>query len=619
MKIAIHSCFFSSGESATAKTFIATGKNKGYDVREFFNVQEIEAFNPNFVVNFNFVFPKLTRFPTYAAVGIPLEEQRESDQKYLLTFDGYLTVSGNKMRQFTTDLCLSMDKALPVLFFPGQHGSSFSFPLSNLQNAKLMYCGQNWDKRYLALIKLLSKHEWFNVYGPSYGWESVGVNYKGEISYDDHSLFEIYRQAGVGLSLQSKEFVDYNIVTNRILEITAAGAVAIVQKMPFIEENFGDSVLYIDHRKPDKELYKDIVSHMDWIRAHPLEAAEKAQKANQILKSKFSAEEMLDRYLEYHHASMKYGGWSLSIPKKSQPEVAVIIRAGGRPIEILERAFDSLKKQVYQNIRPILVLYKKLDYLEEFLEKYRPFFTKIDVVECWGGIRSTTLWAGLNYVYNQNIPYFCILDDDDEFFPNHISNLFETLQQDNKKGGTSQWAYSLWLEEHQGGEFKYWSIKENRTIRFYAPLAKSIAEESQYLAPTSVFIKTSLLDQTILQDPYMHTGEDGYLWQLLFSKSLPVPSFRLTSLQHQHGENSNFATDPLRSFDLLKLKTRFLGKRQMDGRFWTTNIMIDRAQESGSTSPANRNKVIRILRLIKKIIVRGPSLVKAILLKIEKI
>lgn len=618
MKIAIHSCFFSSGESATAQNFMAAGKNKGFDVREFHNTQEIEAFEPDFVINFNFLFPKLTRFPTYAAVGAPLEEVPEFFLPYLLTFDGYVASSGHKMQGFATDLCFSTHKAPPVLYCSGHYVPDFKIPLNGPENAKLTYCGHNWDKRYLTLLELLSKHEWFSVYGLPDRWKNTKVTYQGEIPYDEHSLLETYRQAGVGLSLQGASFVSYDIMTNRIFEITAAGAVAIVQRMPFIEEHFGDSVLYIDHTKSETDLYKDVVSHMDWIRNNPKEAAEKAERANQILKDKFSSEIMLDRYVEYHNESMKYGGWSLPTSKESQPEVAVIVRAGGRPIEMLRRAFDSLKKQIYKNIRPILVLYKKPDYLEDFLEEYSSFFSKIDIVECWDGIRSTTLWAGLNYVYDQKIPYLCILDDDDEFFPNHISNLFETLQKNNKKGGNAQWAYSLWLEEHKEKKFTYCSIEENRSFRFYAPFAKSIQDESQYLSPTSVFIKTSLLDDDILQDPNMHTGEDGYLWQFLFSKNLPVPSFRATALQHLHGENSNFETDPRRSFDLLKLKTRFLGKRRLDGRFLTTDIIIEKPQNISSIPPLNKkNKVMRIFCILKKIIVRGPVLIKKILLKIE--
>lgn len=619
MKIAIHSCFFSSGESATAKNYIAAGKNKGYDVREFHNTQEIESFNPDFVINFNFLFPKLTRIPTYAAVVAPLEDVPEFFIPYLLTFDGYFTYSRKKLNSYINDLCFSMDKAAPVITAPGYYTLEFDFPLTDLSNPKLIYCGHNWDKRYLKLLELLSKHEWFSVYGLPERWKNTTVSYRGEIPYDDHSLLNTYRRAGVGLSLQNPSFIDYDIVSNRIFEITASGAVAIVQRMPFIEEHFGDSVLYIDHIKSDKELYKDVIAHMDWVRDNPDAAAEKAQKANQILKDKFSAEQMLDRFIDYHQESMKYGGWSLSIPKKSQPEVAVIVRAGGRSIEMLRRSFDSLKNQVYQNIRPIIVLYKKLDYLEEFLKKYRSYFAQIEVIECLDGIRSTTLWAGLNYVYKQEIPYFCILDDDDEFFPNHISNLFQTLEKNQQEGGNAQWAYSLWLAEHKDEEFTYCAIKENRKFLYYAPFAKSIEKEIGCLATLSVLIKTSLLDQNIIQDPYMHTAEDSYLWQLLFAKNLPVPSFRATALQHIHGANSDFAIHPYRTFDLLKLKTRFLGSRKPDGCFWANDINIEKHAKSGLNNFASQNKFLRIYRILKKIIVRGPSFIKKLLLKIEKI
>ncbi|MBY0281380.1 MAG: glycosyltransferase [Alphaproteobacteria bacterium] len=618
MKIAIHSCFFSSGESATAQSYMTAGKNRGYDVREFHNAQAIEAFKPDFVINFNYLFPKLTRFPTYAAIPVPLETVPDFFTPNLLTFDGHVSSTGKKIQSYAADLCLSMDKAPPVFIVPGHYTLDFDFPLNGLRGAQLIYCGHNWDKRYLELLELLSKHEWFSVYGLPERWKDTKVTYRGAIPYDNYSLLNAYRQTGVGLSLQNNAFVDYDIVSNRIFEITAAGAVAIVQRMPFIEEHFGDSVLYIDHTKPEKDIYIDVVAHMDWVRNNPEKAAEKAKRANLILKDKFSAEQMLDKLIDYHHASMKQGGWSLTLPKEDQPEVAVIVRAGGRSIEFLRRSFDSLKNQIYQNVRPILVLYKKLDYLKEFLEEYRSSFPKIDIVECLDGIRSTTLWAGLNHIYDQKIPYFCILDDDDEFFPNHISNLFETLQRETQKGGNAEWAYSLWLAEHKDEEFIYCAIKENRKFYAYAPFAKSIEEEIGALATLSVLIKTSLLDKEILQDPCMHTAEDSYLWQHLFSKSLPIPSFRATALQHIHGNNSNFATHPDRNFDLLKLKTRFLGDRKPNGFFWANDINIEKPQKPDFNPKSNQNKVLRVLKILKKIIIRGPSFIKRVLLKIEQ-
>jgi hypothetical protein len=200
-----------------------------------------------------------------------------------------------------------------------------------------------------------------------------------------------------------------------------------------------------------------------------------------------------------------------------------------------------------------------------------------------------------------------------------IRDSFETLQKATEKGGNGQWAYSLWLAEHKGEEFTYCAIKENRKFHYYAPFAKSIEEEIGALGPVSVFIKTSLLDKEILQDPYMHTGEDSYLWQHLFSKSLPIPSFRATALQYIHGDNSNFATDPNRTFDLLKLKTRFLGARKSNGGFWATDIDIEKPQKLDPNPHLNHNKIMRVLRIIKKIIVHGPSLIKKILLKIERL
>ncbi len=620
----MHNCFFASGESATTNSFVAAGKSKGIEVREFFNIQELEAFQPDFVINFNYLFPKLTRFPTYAAIASPLDDAPNCFLPILITFDGYVAIPGGKVEQFTADMCFRMNKLYPAPYISGHHVPDFDYPPTNLAQAELIYCGHNWDKRNLKLLELLSKHEWFKVYGMAKQWKNVAVNYRGDLPYDGKSLLNAYRTAGVGLSLQGKAFVDYNIASNRIFEITASGAVAIVQRMPFIEEHFGDSVLYIDHTRPDEQLYKDVLAHMNWVRTHPEEAAQKAERATQVVREKFTSERMLEEFIQYHKESMKYGGFSLPIPKERQPEIAVIVRMGGRPIEMVRRAFNSLKNQVYKNIRPVLVLYRKPDYLEELLNEYKTFFSKIDIVECLDGIRSTTLWAGLNHVYNQNISYFSILDDDDEYFPNHISNLFLTLQKHAQQGGASKWAYSLWLSEHENKKFDYWDIQENRKFdkNRVSSLQKSIEEEIWGLSPASVLIKTSLLDVDMLQDPKMHTGEDSYLWQSLFVKNLPVPSFWLTALVHKHDDNSNFATHPERRFDMLKLKTRFLGTRKMDGTFWATDVKIDEPPQISAGNIGRirllKSRIARILRIFKKVIIKSPILAKIILNKLEK-
>jgi hypothetical protein len=237
-------------------------------------------------------------------------------------------------------------------------------------------------------------------------------------------FLEVHHKAGVGLALQNDLFVARNIPTGRIFEVSSVGSLAIAPHMPFIHEHYGDSVLYVDQSADPQTLYKQIVSHMDWVRNNNKKALEMAEKAREITAAKFSAKNMLEILIAYHKASMEKGGWSWH---GNTPEVAVIVRAGGRSLDILKRCFDSLKNQVYKNIRPVVVLYKPLEGLQAFLDGYKDVFSKIDVVKCMGGIRSKTLWAGLNHVYEEKIPYFGILDDDDEYFPNHISNLLQTI------------------------------------------------------------------------------------------------------------------------------------------------------------------------------------------------
>ena len=59
-------------------------------------------------------------------------------------------------------------------------------------------------------------------------------------------------------------------------EIAASGVPIIASRMPFIEDHFQKNVLYVDQAAPPELLFKQIASHMDWIKNHPEEASKES-------------------------------------------------------------------------------------------------------------------------------------------------------------------------------------------------------------------------------------------------------------------------------------------------------------------------------------------------------
>ncbi len=91
----------------------------------------------------------------------------------------------------------------------------------------------------------------------------------------------------------------------RGFEASAANVVVISDKHPFIVKNFGDSFLYFDHDKDADTMYKQVKSHVDWIKNNPEEARIKAAKAHQIFLDKFTIEKDLVRIAKMHEYILK--------------------------------------------------------------------------------------------------------------------------------------------------------------------------------------------------------------------------------------------------------------------------------------------------------------------------
>lgn len=126
------------------------------------------------------------------------------------------------------------------------------------------------------------------VYGA--GWENVLVGenaalYKAkQIPGDNLKYF--YSSADIVLNDTREDMIEAGFISNRIFDVTAAGAFIISDYIPEIEEIYGDSVpMY-----KNKEEFKMLI---DYYLAHPEERREKALKAQKITRERFGAEAVM--------------------------------------------------------------------------------------------------------------------------------------------------------------------------------------------------------------------------------------------------------------------------------------------------------------------------------------
>ena len=102
-----------------------------------------------------------------------------------------------------------------------------------------------------------------------------------------------------------------------------------------------------------------------------------------------------------------------------------MVRCGGRALDFVRRAINSIRKQSYGKFTVILASYRHIDLstitkdlsgaIDEFVQLHIP-----------GGGRAKMLFEGLKRV---STPYFAILDDDDFWLSNHFEELFRAGRQ----------------------------------------------------------------------------------------------------------------------------------------------------------------------------------------------
>lgn len=174
--------------------------------------------------------------------------------------------------------------ATPVL--PPQAGESMAF-----------YMGINWERlgqkqsRHQSVLNLLDGTGMLRIYGPD---ELRGVkvwdgfrSYQRPLPFDGVSVIEEIHRAGICLALSSEPHKDAVLMSNRLFEGLAAGALIICDENPWARTYFGDTLLYVDLRDGAETVADRIAGHVRWARANPADAVALAARAQDIFKSDF--------------------------------------------------------------------------------------------------------------------------------------------------------------------------------------------------------------------------------------------------------------------------------------------------------------------------------------------
>ncbi len=278
-------------------------KNLGWEclvVDEYSKHPEcIKAFNPHFVISLHQeVKPIPNTVPHFLYVHHALKVYLDKDQKLntkqfpnILSYDGFIQVAPNidPIQQAFTAKRKTPFKSVPSVF------SVPLRPFNDQPKNRLIYWGSTWDKArreyYKPFYDLLDQTGYLDIYGPAWSWEKMNLaSYRGLLPMDDHTVVDKISESGIALILHSHVHLKGGVPTSRIFEAAAASAVIICDEHPFVKQNFGDAVLYIDPNQAPEKVFAEIDGHVKWVQEHPVEALKLARKAYDIFATRFTLE-----------------------------------------------------------------------------------------------------------------------------------------------------------------------------------------------------------------------------------------------------------------------------------------------------------------------------------------
>jgi hypothetical protein len=182
--------------------------------------------------------------------------------RHLLTHDDFLScdsVSGDDHVMRSASRAARREH--PLFRFYPTVSSSILEP--TLGDKTLCYLGINWERlsnksgRHDGLLGLLDQDNGLRIYGPKL-YSGVDVwngfkSYVGPIPFDGESVVRLIHMSGISLVLSSPAHRESEMMSCRIFESAAAGAVIICDENPFARRHFGDSLLYIDPSLPAED------------------------------------------------------------------------------------------------------------------------------------------------------------------------------------------------------------------------------------------------------------------------------------------------------------------------------------------------------------------------------
>jgi len=426
----------------------------------------------DFVINLHFETPKAYDVFSLVALWNPLRFFKDWGHrrysKNLLTHDDFLSCSSKWADHHVCRMIAEDPSRLPP-HFTMYHSLSEPIFEPAIGHGKVFYAGINWDKlgkkkgRHQDLLLLLDKAGIMRIHGPRiFNNVNVWDGYKcyvGPVPFDGVSMIKAISEAGIALVFSSDAHKESELMSNRLFESLAAGAVIICDDNPFAKKFFGDTLLYVDASDSIESVAKQISAHHAWIHKNPEAALKMALDAQAIFKEKF----MLDRSLVALYTQLtdrKKQLAALSAPKDPAQAVQALLLLPEYTQEALNNLLESVESQSYKALQPTLLL-DTADYARYAKQiavrlaqstrsislKAVPFYER----RADGSLRRRLPLGRALASVIEPLPadaLFTVLTPNERWFSNHIVNLVHALQA--KPESTFAFSTSILRHVHKG-------------------------------------------------------------------------------------------------------------------------------------------------------------------------
>jgi hypothetical protein len=290
MRLAIHNPFPDDApwaERELALRMLAAAERLGWQAAILSDPEALERFAPDAALCLHpEAVAKMHRHVSLACLwnppeffqGLPMAPWRA------LSHDAFLVASQERL-----DFLKRQGRDQPIWrrFWPSSPDSDN--PPRLHAGSRLFYVGSNWDgQRYPGLLQALAERDLLALYGSAERWNHLSRAYRGALPFDGRSVIAQAGEDGLGLCLHLPAHPNM-----RIFELCAAGALAICGRHPFLEDAFGDTVLYVDQDAPWPILAEAITEKVAWARANPAQGRAMAAEAQSIFRHHYALETLM--------------------------------------------------------------------------------------------------------------------------------------------------------------------------------------------------------------------------------------------------------------------------------------------------------------------------------------